>query len=64
MDIEVVDNLQSYYDIAIFINEEVDENFKNEILKSNKKYIALMSIQSNIYDKHNNISLIYFPLYC
>ena len=64
IDIEIVDNLQSYYDIAIFINEEVDENFKNKIIKSNKKYISLMSIQSNIYDNYNNISAIYFPLYC
>jgi len=64
MDIEVVDNLQSYYDIAIFINEEVNDDFRNKILKSNKKYISLTSIQSDIFEKHNNISSIYFPLYC
>lgn len=64
MDIEVVDNLDGYFDIAIFINRDVDDNFRKSIYRSNKKYISLMSLQNDIYDDYSNVTCIYFPLYC
>lgn len=65
MNIEMVDSLEDiHYDIAIFLDEYADEEFKKKILKSNKKYIALISKPSDIYEKYIHIAPACFPLYC
>lgn len=64
MDIELVDNLNSEYDVAIFLDEYVDEKFKEMVLTSDKKYIALISRPSDKYEKYSHIACICFPLYC
>ncbi len=64
MKIDLVDNLDMDYDIAIFLDEDVDENFKDVILKSDKKYVALISKPSDKYEKYSHIASICFPLYC
>ena len=64
IDVEVVDNLDVYYDLAIFLEDDIDEEIKNRILNSDKKYIALISKPNDNYEKYSHISCICFPLYC
>jgi len=64
MKIDIVNTLDIQYDIALFLDEEIDENLKSKILKSNKKYISLTSKPSDIYEKYPHIASICFPLYC
>jgi len=64
MNIEVVDTLDEDYDVAIFLDEFVDEEFKQSVLNSDKKHIALISKPSDKYEKYPNIACICFPLYC
>jgi len=64
MDIDLVDTLDLDYDVAVFLEEDIDEDFKQKILKSDKKYIALISKPNDIYEKYAHISCVCFPLYC
>ena len=64
MDIEVIYSLDTDYDITLFLDDDINLNIKEKILKSNKKYISLTSKPSDIYDKYAHISSICFPLYC
>ena len=65
IDIEIVDNLDIEYDIAIFIDEDLkDKSLKEQILNSDKKYISLMSKQSDEYEMFTHIMPMTFPLYC
>ena len=64
MNIEIVDTLDLECDIAIFLEEDVDDEFKQKILRSDKRYVALISKPSDKYEKYNHISCICFPLYC
>lgn len=64
MEIEVVDSIKSEDEIVIFLEEDVDDDFKEKIINSDKKYIALTSRPSDIYEMSPHISTICFPLYC
>ncbi|MDD3475839.1 MAG: ATP-binding protein [Sulfurimonas sp.] len=64
MDIEISEKIRSEHDVVIFLEEDVDEEFKEKIINSNKKYIALTNRPSDIYEKYPHISTICFPLYC
>ncbi len=64
MDIEVVDSLEIDFDVAVYIHDEIDEEFKNSVIHSDKKYIALMRKLSDEYDKYDHIMPMCFPLYC
>lgn len=64
MDIEVVDNTKCEHDLVIFLEEDVDKEFKEKILNSDKKYIALTNRPSDMYETYPNVSTICFPLYC
>jgi len=64
MNIEVVDSLHEEFDVCIFVHEEVDIEFKKEILSMNKKFVALMSREYDNYDKYQHITAMCFPLYC
>ena len=64
MDISVGDDLESDFDIAIFVHEECNNNVINQIINSNKKYVALMSKQYDVYDSYRHINAMCFPLYC
>ena len=64
MNIEVKDSLETDFDIALFIHDDVDNEFKESIINSDKKFIALMSKQCEEYDSYLNIEPLYFPLYC
>ena len=59
-----VHSLDETYDAFIFIHEELDETTKSKIIKSDKKYLALMSKDYDDYDVYENIESMCFPLYC
>ncbi|WP_294966649.1 hybrid sensor histidine kinase/response regulator [Sulfurimonas sp.] len=64
MNAEIVDNLDCYFDIALFIEDDVDKEFISNAINSDKKFIAMASKASDKYDKYNHIVAISFPLYC
>ena len=64
MDIRIGDNLESDFDVGIFVHEECDNICRNQIINSDNKFIALMSKQYDVYDTHKRISTMCFPLYC
>jgi len=64
MDITVVKSLECDFDVAIFVHEEIKQRFKNEIINSDKKFIALMSKRYDEYDKYSHIGTMSFPIYC
>ncbi len=64
MNIEISSDLNSYADVTLFIHEDMNKRLIEEIIKSNKKYIALMSKPYEDYDNYSHISSLCFPLYC
>ncbi|MCD6190385.1 MAG: response regulator [Sulfurimonas sp.] len=64
MDIRIGDNLDSDFDVGVFVHEECDNNCRNKIINSDKKFVALMSKQYDIYDSYSHINSMCFPLYC
>ncbi|MFA5454685.1 MAG: ATP-binding protein [Sulfurimonas sp.] len=64
MNINMVEKIEEEQDIVVFLDEYVDDEFKETILDSDKKYIALISKPSDKYEKYSHISSICFPLYC
>ncbi|MBE0513632.1 ATP-binding protein [Sulfurimonas sp.] len=64
MSIEMVDNLDGEFDIAIFLDDYIEGEIKENIINSNKKYVAITSNPSDKYEKYPHISSACFPLYC
>jgi signal transduction histidine kinase/DNA-binding response OmpR family regulator len=64
MDISVVDNVESEFDICVFVHEDVDVEFKQEILTHEKRFVALMSREYDNYDRYTHVNAMCFPLYC
>jgi len=66
MDIAVVDSLENVdFDICLFVHEDADLKFKQEILNAKeKKFIALMSREYDNYERFEHINSLCFPLYC
>ena len=64
MNVSVVDTLECEFDICIFIHEQSNMEFQKQIINSDKKYIALMSREYDIYEHFEHIASICFPLYC
>ncbi len=64
MNISIVDTLEGDYDVTIFLHEECNNECKNKIINSDKKYIALMSKEYDDYDSYEHVNAMCFPLYC
>ncbi|MEA1983573.1 MAG: ATP-binding protein [Campylobacterota bacterium] len=64
MNISIVDSLEEDFDVCIFVHEECDLEFKKQVLRSNKKFITLMSREYNDYESYKHIENACFPLYC
>ncbi len=64
MKISVSDSFEEDFDVGIFVHEECDNEFKNKLINSDKKFVALMSKQYDYYDNYKHISPMCFPLYC
>ena len=64
MDLEVVDTLDTEFDIAIVVHEDISYEIKEYMKNSSKQYIAMMSKEYDEYDKQSHINTICFPLYC
>jgi len=53
------------YDVAIFVDDECESEFKREVLASqNKKFLVLMNSESSLYASFAHINYLCFPLYC
>jgi len=64
MNIKVVNSLEDDFDIALFILEDLDENEKEIIIQSDKKFIALASGDNEDFENYAHVGNIHFPLYC
>ena len=64
MNISVVDAIDEDFDVCIFVHEESDSEFKKKIVKSDKKFVALMSREYDSYAQYSHINHMCFPLYC
>jgi signal transduction histidine kinase/CheY-like chemotaxis protein len=64
MNAKIVDNLDDDFDIALFVDEDVDKSFKTKALNSGKKFIAMVSKPNDEYDKYDNVTSVSFPMYC
>ena len=51
-------------DVLVFVDDECEESFKEELLASEQKAIALTSIEKELYAHYENIVQVTFPLYC
>jgi signal transduction histidine kinase/DNA-binding response OmpR family regulator len=64
MDIRVVDSLEADFDVALFVFEDLQRFEKDILVRSDKKFIALMTRDHNDFETYENINSICFPLYC
>lgn len=64
LNIEISNSLVCDFDVALFIHEDVDSEFKEKAIASDKKYIAIMSKAYDDYEEYSNITPLCFPLYC
>lgn len=64
INVEIVEDFNCEFDIALFIHEDISEELKNSIINSDKKYIALMSKLYDDYESYSNITALCFPIYC
>ena len=64
MNVTIADNFNTDFDVALFIHEDINDDLKKQIIKSNKKYIALMSKNYDDYNSYSNITSLCFPIYC
>ena len=64
MNIVVKDNIDIEFDVALFINEDADEIFKQKVRESKNNFIALVSKPTDEYDLDSNVTSLCFPLYC
>lgn len=64
MNVEIVENFDCEFDIALFVHEDINEELKKSILNSGKKYIVLMSKLYDDYEDQSNITTLCFPIYC
>ncbi|QOP40845.1 hybrid sensor histidine kinase/response regulator [Sulfurimonas marina] len=64
MDIAIVNSLDLEYDICIFLHEELISEEMSKIIKSDKKFISIVSQECDIYDNYMHVNTISFPLYC
>jgi len=59
-----VDNIDGNFDVCIFVHEDIDEELHTQIIRSGKKFVALMSKEYDTYDSYNEVVSMCYPLYC
>ncbi|EQB39375.1 histidine kinase [Sulfurimonas hongkongensis] len=64
MDTKKISSMDEEFDIALFVQEDVDKEFIQMAIDSEKKFIVLANEPNDDYDKYDNITSISFPLYC
>ncbi|WP_428739612.1 ATP-binding protein [Sulfurimonas sp.] len=64
MDISIINSFDLEYDICVFLHEELNSQDIAAVIKSNKKYIAIVSQECDIFDNYMHINTLSFPLYC
>lgn len=64
MDISIVNSLDLDYDICVFLHEELTSEEMAKVIGSNKKFISIVSQESDIYENYIHVNTVAFPLYC
>lgn len=64
MDISIVNSIDMDYDICIFLHEEMSPEEIRKIINSDKKYLAILSQECDLYENYIHINTLTFPLYC
>ncbi|MCK9492115.1 MAG: ATP-binding protein [Sulfurimonas sp.] len=64
MNTKKINSIDEEFDIALFVQEDVDKEFIQMAINSQKKFIVLVNEPNDDYDKYDNITSISFPLYC
>lgn len=64
MNIEIVDRLDGDFGVCIFIHEDIDDLQRSELLRSSKKFVALMSKEYDTYEGYSEVASMCYPLYC
>lgn len=64
INIAIAYNLNCQYDVAVILDDEIDDNMMKKISIPDKKYIILSSVPNDRYEKYSHIVCIGFPLYC
>ena len=64
MNVEIVEDFDKEFDIALLVYEDITSELKNIIINSDKKYIILTNKIDDDYEKYQNIASMCFPIYC
>ena len=64
MNVTLVENLETSFDVCIFVYEESADELKEKLQKSEQKFIALMAKEYDTYEDFDNVSSAVFPLFC
>lgn len=64
INIDISYDFNCQYDVAVILDDELDDNIMKKVSIPDKKYIILASVPSDKYDKYSNIVCVGFPLYC
>jgi signal transduction histidine kinase/CheY-like chemotaxis protein len=64
MDFKLVDTFSDECDVGLFVHEEISKAQKEKVLKSQSKFIVIMSKQYDDYDAYEHIYSTCLPLYC
>lgn len=64
MEVSIVNSFDVDYDICVFLHDELSSEDIQKVIRSQRKYIAILSSECDIYDNYMHINTISFPLYC
>jgi signal transduction histidine kinase/DNA-binding response OmpR family regulator len=64
MEISIINSFSLEYDICVFLHEDLTSQDIATVINSNKKFIAIVSQECDIYDNYIHINTLSFPLYC
>jgi len=64
MNTQKINSIDEEFDLALFVQEDVDKEFIQKAIDSERKFIVLVNEPNDDYDKYDNITSISFPLYC
>ncbi len=59
-----IDKLSDDFDVTVLLQDDINDEVKNYIVTSSKKFLILATRSTSEYERYLNILLIYFPIYC
>ncbi|MFT7859466.1 MAG: ATP-binding protein [Sulfurimonas sp.] len=64
LEVSIINSLDLEYDICIFLHEQMNPEDIQKVINSERKYIAILSQECDMYDNYIHINTVSFPLYC